>query len=150
MSTITLDDDLARIDEIKRRHLLHRDPGDEHWRDIDALLHASTLHNRELADLARAGNDDLEAAFREHRHEIENLRADHKSELEISERYLADYEEQIVGLNRSLAEAGKRCDWLVEVARLFASRVSPEHRVMLDKKLAGLKPVHAIQPEAAL
>jgi len=157
MSTITMEDDLARIDAIKHRHLMDHNPGDGHWRDVDALLHVCTLHQGEIRDIGKSHDADLESVYREHRDELEDLRAGHRSDLAERDRELADYENRIAGYDRDLMEANRsqailndtierlnlRWDWLVGITRLFASRSGPEHRAMLDRKLDSLKPVQA-------
>lgn len=146
MSTITQEDDLARIDAVKRAHLMHHDPGCEHWRDVDALLHIVSLHGQETDALENSHSADLESVYREHRGELEELRAEHNSELEgVRADCKAEFEDiyrehrgEIENLNRELRDIKRRWDWLVEVARLFASKSGPEHRAMLERKLDSL------------
>lgn len=36
---VHIEDDEARIEAVRRWHIFNRDPSDEHWRNIDSLLH---------------------------------------------------------------------------------------------------------------
>jgi TATA-binding protein-associated factor Taf7 len=71
---IDRDEDEARIEAVRQRHVMNRNPSDESWRDIDALLamldHADVDKEEELRAQSEAYDEELSAL----ESEIEDLR----------------------------------------------------------------------------
>jgi hypothetical protein len=98
---IDRDDDEARIEAVRRRHIMNRNTGDESWRDIDALL-------AELDRLWVDKEEELRAADEARDEEISTIEYQHHIRVDDLNSKIDDLEHQLndglVGLSMRAAE----------------------------------------------
>lgn len=107
-------DDAQRVEDIRRWLLFNTNPTDEHWKNIETLIHKLTkfeeTHKQELKDERTGYEQSISDIEHEHDVEVKNL----KDELE---RYELDLNQA----NRHQAYERARADWFETIIRKQAA-----------------------------
>lgn len=118
------DEDEARIEAVKRWHIFNRDPTDEQWRNIDALLATLGRSRQEI-------EEDLSTAREEHRDEVRELERDYKSRID-------DLRAELDDRDKELSQLENRAAILKRIATRQAELLGADHVAALQKRLKAL------------
>lgn len=118
------DEDEARIEAVKRWHIFNRDPTDEQWRNIDALLATLGRSRQEI-------EEDLAKAEEEHRDEIRELERDYKSRID-------DLRAELDDRDKELSQLENRAAIIERIATRQAELLGADHVAALQKRLKAL------------
>jgi predicted nucleic acid-binding Zn-ribbon protein len=124
-------EDNDRIEAIEQWMKFNRDPSDEHWRNIETLLHRLHQLEQDIED----ERDEMRAELEHALGEAESRYEDRIAELEQEVSWLeADLE---AGKQRELAER-RRADGVEKILRRVAERLGPKWVASVEKLMAKI------------
>lgn len=133
--TITREQDLDRLDDIKHRHAMHRDPASERWRDIDTLLALHMSSRARIEECEKSHEDDLRRERAESDASFQKLREEQSDEIRACERELHDMEEHAGKLQKII-------DNTLSSALAFEAALDLERERASYLELVAVKLVH--------
>ena len=132
---ITEDQDLDRLDAIKRWHIFNRDPTDEHWQNIDCLINLFDKSDDKRRDEVECTEEYYKRQLDELEQSIDDRLQALRDELETRDNDLQEMDQRILALQR-------RADYLEKVARAQAELIErtgkPNQVATLEKAIALL------------